>query len=168
QGASKLNEVVAKQQPAALSSLADIVSGPEQKAFIDKGSNTLTSLLGGTTVSALASAVGRYAGVGEGNSKSLLGLLGPAVLGFLAHEKREKALDTPGLARLLTSQKDNVVAALPSGFSKYLDRTGILGDVIPPTPRPAARASYQSPPSQSRWPWLLGALAILAAGLLAW
>src|SRR5262249_57955161 len=39
---------------------------------------------------------------------------------------------------------------------------------IPPTPRPTARASYQSPPSQSPWQWLLGALAILAAGLLAW
>jgi hypothetical protein len=84
QGASKLNEVVAKQQPGALSSLADIVSGPEQKAFIDRGSNTLSSLLGGPTVSALASALGRYAGIGEGSSKSLLGLLGPAVLGLLA------------------------------------------------------------------------------------
>src|SRR5262245_24931996 len=168
QGASKLNEVVGKQQPGAVSSLADIVSGPEQKAFIDRGSNTLTSLLGGTTVSALATAVGRYAGVGEGGSKSLLGLLGPAVLGVLAHEKREKGLDASGLARLLTSQKDNVVAALPSGFSNYLDGTGVLRDVIPAATRPTARPSYQSPPSKSLWPWLLGALAVLAAGLLAW
>ena len=39
---------------------------------MDKGSNTLASLLGGTVVSSLASALGRYAGIGEGGSKSLL------------------------------------------------------------------------------------------------
>jgi len=89
-------------------------------------------------------------------------------LGVLAHQQRDRGLDASGLANLLTSQKDNVVAALPSGFSKYLDDAGVLRDVIPAAPRPTARASYQSSPSQFPWPWLLGALAILAAGLLAW
>jgi hypothetical protein len=163
QGATKLNDTVAKQQPGALSSLADVIGGSGQKAFIDRGSSALTSLLGGPIVSSLASALGRYAGIGEGGSKSLLGLLGPAILGVLAHQQRDKGLDASGLARLLTSQKDSVVAALPSGFSKYLSEAGILDDV---TARVAPRTAYGSSPSI--WPWLLGALALLAIGALAW
>ena len=128
QGASKLADAVGKQPAGVLSSLADFIGGSGQKAFIDRGSSALTSLLGGPIVTSLASALGRYAGIGEGGSKSLLGLLGPAVLGILSHQQRDQGLDASGLARLLTSQKDNVVAALPSGFSKYLDEAGILGD----------------------------------------
>ena len=167
QGASKLADAVGKQPAGILSSLADVLGGSGEKAFIDRGSNTLTSLLGGPIVSSLASALGRYAGIGEGGSKSLLGLLGPAVLGVLAHQQRDRGLDASGLARLLTSQKDNVVAALPSGFSRYLDDAGILRDVTPVTTKVASSTqSIQS--TSSPWPWLLGALAILAAGLLAW
>jgi hypothetical protein len=70
QGASKLADVVAKQPPGVLSSLADVIGGAGQKAFIDKGSNTLSSLLGGPIVSSLASGLGRYAGIGEGVQKA--------------------------------------------------------------------------------------------------
>ena len=80
QGATKLNEVVRKQEPGMLSSLADVIGEPGQKALIDQGASVLTSLLGGKTVSALTDAVGEYAGVTGSGSKSLLGLLGPASL----------------------------------------------------------------------------------------
>jgi Bacterial protein of unknown function (DUF937) len=170
QGASKLNDAVAKQPAGVLSSLAEVIGGSGEKAFIDKGSSALTSLLGGTTAPALASALGRYAGIGEGGSKSLLGLLGPAVLGVLAHEQRDRGLDASGLARLLTSQKDNVAAALPSGFSKYLSDAGILEGVTTATTRPASREYAPQTPARAApaWPWLLGALALLAVGALAW
>ena len=81
QGPSKLADAVAKQPAGILSSLVDAIGGSGEKALMDKGSNTLASLLGGPVVSSLAGALGRYAGIGEGGSKSLLGLLGPAVLG---------------------------------------------------------------------------------------
>ena len=166
QGASKLNDVVAKQQPGLLSSLANVIGGSGQKAFIDKGTNSLTSLLGGTVVSALTNALGRYASIGEGGSKSLLGLLGQAVLGILGQEQRDGGLDASGLARLLTSQKDSILAALPSGFSKYLDEAGIpLAGVTPPTTRAYGSTA---PSAQSLWPWLLGALALLGLGALLW
>jgi len=166
QGATKLNDIVAKQQPGVLSSLTSVIGDSGQKAFIDKGASALTSLLGGTTLSALTSALGRYAGIGEGGSKSLLGLLGPAVLGILGQEQHDKGLDASGLARVLTSQKESVVAALPSGFSKYLSEAGILDDMTASTTKFASRTPYRSTPSI--WPWLLGALALLAIGASAW
>jgi hypothetical protein len=158
QGATKLNDVVAKQQPGVLSNLASVIGESGQKAFIDKRASALNSLLGGTTVSALTSALGRYAGIGEGGSKSLLGLLGPAVLGILGQQQRDRGLDASGLARLLTSQKDSVVAALPSGFSKYLDEARILDDVT-------ATARHASREHPSRAP--VDAVLVIAERLMS-
>lgn len=165
QGATKLAEVVKKQEPGVLSSLASVIGEPGQKALIDQGASVLTSLFGGKTVSALTDAVGQYAGATGSGSKSLLGLLGPVVLGVLGKEARDRGLDPSGLANLLTSQKNNVSAALPAGFSKYLSEAGVLDDAASRT-RTVSRPSASSPPSI--WPWLLGALVALALGSLAW
>jgi hypothetical protein len=166
QGATKLNEVVRKQEPGMLSSLASVIGEPGQKAMIDQGATVLTSLLGGKTVSALTDAVGEYAGITGSGSKSLLGLLAPMVLGVLGREQRDRGLDASGLANLLMSQRNNVSAALPAGFSKYLSETGILDDVTGSTTRTVSRPPASSPPSI--WPWLLGALVLLGLGALAW
>jgi len=166
QGATKLNDVVKQQELGVLSSLANVIGGSGQKALIDQGASVLTSLLGGKMLSGLTSAVGQYAGIGEGGSKSLMGLLGPVVLGVLGHEQRDRGLDASGLASLLTSQKDTVQAALPSGFSKYLSQAGILEDVTGAATRAASRAPDRS--ASSLLPWLLGALALLAIGFIAW
>ena len=129
QGAKKLAEVVKKQEPGVLSSLVSVIGEPGQKVLVDQGASVLTSLLGGKTLSALTDSVGQYAGVSGSGSKSLLGLLGPVVLGVLGKEARDRGLDASGLANLLTSQKNNVSAAMPAGISKYLSQTDILDDV---------------------------------------
>ena len=166
QGATKLNEVVQKQEPGMLSSLANVIGEPGQKALVDQGTSVLTSLLGGKTVSALTDALGEYAGVTGSGSKSLLGLLGPVVLGVLGREQRDQGLDASGLANLLTSQNNNVSAALPAGFSRYLREAGIPDDVIASRTRVASQPPTSTPPSI--WPWLLGALILLGLGALAW
>jgi len=166
QGANKLTDVVKKQEPGMLSSLANVIGEPGQKALIDQGASVLTSLLGGKTFSGLSQAVGQYAGIGEGGAKSLLGILGPVALGVLGREQRDRGLDGSGLANLLISQKNNVSAALPSGFSKYLSQAGIPDDVIASRARVASQPPTRTPPSIL--PWLLGALVVLALGALAW
>jgi hypothetical protein len=164
QGAAKLVDVVRKQEPGMLSSLASVIGAPGQKAVIDQGASVLTSLLGGKTLSALTGAVGQYADVGNEGSKSLLGLLGPIVLGVLGQQQRDRGLDASGLANLLTSQKSNIAGALPSGFSKYLGDTGILDETFS-SARATSRTTATSP---SILPWLLGALAVLGIGWLVW
>jgi len=166
QGASKLSQVVAQQEPGVLSSLASVIGGSGQRTLIDTGASALTSLLGGKTVDALTSAIGSYAGTGQGGAKNLIGLLGPVVLGVLGQQQRSSGLDASGLAKLLASQKDDVLAALPSGFSKYLSGTGILDNLPSSTTKPTAKTSSSSFPSG--WRWLLVALALLAVGALAW
>jgi hypothetical protein len=166
QGATKLNDVLKKQEPGVLSSLASAIGGSGQKALIDQGSSVLTSLLGGKILSGLSSAVGQYAGIGESGSKRLMGLLGPMVLGVLGHEQRGRGLDASGLANLLTSQRDTIQAALPSGFSKYLSQAGVLDEVTSAARKVASRTPER--PTTSPWPWLLGALVLIAIAFIAW
>jgi len=166
QGVAKLYDVVAKQEPGALSNLANTIGEAGQQAFIDEGINSLNSLLGQSTVLALGGALAQYSRIGEANSKNLLGLLAPAVLGVLGQEQRDKGLDVSDFASLLTAQKDNVIAALPSGFSKYFGTIGVLDDVttesVSEQETLRARAARQPP---SVWPWLLGALALFIAAM---
>lgn len=166
QGANKLNDIVSRQEPGMLSSLASVIGGSGQKALIDQGGGLLASLLGGKNQSALTSALGQYSGIGEGGSKNLLGLLAPVVLGVLGQQQRANGLDASGLANLLTSQKANVADALPAGFTKYLGSTGLLDDVT----GAVAKRSHEpaAATSSSPWRWLLGALALLALGFLLW
>jgi Bacterial protein of unknown function (DUF937) len=164
QGATKLNDVVRKQEPGMLLSLASVIGGSGQKALIDQGASVLTSLLGGKTLSALTGAVGQYAGIEDDGSKSLMGLLGPIVLGVLGQKRRDSGLDASGLANILTSQKSNVIGALPSGFSKYLSDAGIFDDVSASSTTYPSRAP-STPPSILPW---LGVLLLLALVALAW
>ena len=186
-GATALSTAVAQQQPGVLSSLASTIGGSGQKALIDTGASALTSLLGGTTMSALTSAVGQYAGIGDSSSKSLMGLLGPVVMGVLGQQQRANGLDASGLASLLSSQKDNILRSLPADFSRSLGEAGILDSLVGSSDVPrASTASSASRGSDSpgrhaaaskpvwgleapslRPNWLIPALALLAAGL-AW
>ena len=92
QGAAKLYDYVAKQEPGVPSNWANVIGESGQKAFIDAGTGALNSLLGKDTALALGGALSQYSGTGESNSKSLLGLLTPAVLGVLEQEQRDQGL----------------------------------------------------------------------------
>jgi hypothetical protein len=70
QGATKLYDVVAKQEPGALSTLANAIGGTGQQSFIDKGITALNSLLSRSTVLALGGALTQYSGIGEANQKA--------------------------------------------------------------------------------------------------
>ena len=164
-GAERLSDAVADQQPGILTSIANVIGGSGQKALIDTGVGALSSLLGGNTTSALTSAVSKFAGIGDGGSKGLMGLLGPLVMGVLGQQQRARGLDASGLTRLLKSQKDNIANALPSGFAKYLSGTGVLDNIADPG---AAYRMKVQPEDTSQSNWILPVLGILALGALGW
>jgi hypothetical protein len=124
-GAQKLVDTV-RQQTGALGSFANMVGASGQSSLIEKGSQILSSLLGGRDQTALAGAVGKYAGLGQNASGSLLGMLAPIVMGTIGQQQGTRSLDAGGIASLLSSQKDNIAAALPAGFANLLGGTGLL------------------------------------------
>jgi hypothetical protein len=106
-------------------------------------------------------------------------MLGPVVLDGLGQQQRSAGLDTHGLANLLTSQRQQVAAAMPSGLAEQLSAFGLAdareGVREGATAASAAAGSAAARASQvasvprgapAQWPyWVLG-LAALAG--LAW
>jgi sporulation protein YlmC with PRC-barrel domain len=165
-GAAKLSDAVTQEQPGILTNIANVLGGTGQGALIDNGVNTLSSLLGGSTTSALTSAVGRFANVDKRESNDLMGVLGPLLMGALGQQKRASGLNASGLAQLITSQKDNIARALPAGFASYLSGTGILDAVTGPTAKDLTRSEPGY--SSTQWGWVLPVLGAIAIGALAW
>jgi hypothetical protein len=100
----------ARQQAGALGNFASMIGSGSQSSLIEKGSQMLSSLLGGRDQTALAGAVGRFAGVGQSASGSLLRMLSPVVMGTIAGQQDARTLDASHIAGLLASQKDSIVA----------------------------------------------------------
>ncbi len=118
-GARKLDAAVdsaddsfASNPAAALSRLGE--DGAET------GSGILSSLFGGSMLSSLNGAIAKFSGLGGAATSGLLGMLAPMVLGILKKQKQTLGLDAGGLSSLLNSQKQNIAAAMPAGFSRML------------------------------------------------
>jgi hypothetical protein len=122
----------AKQETGVLDRFGSMLGRGGQTSFVDRGSQMLSSLLGDRDQSALANAVGKYSGLQTGPSSSLLGALVPVVMGTIAQQQGGR-VDAGSIANLLTNQKDNIAAALPSGLSRLLGGTDLLeplGDTV--------------------------------------
>jgi hypothetical protein len=106
----------------------------------------LSSLLGTREETALAGAVGTYAGMDRHTGDSLLGMLAPVVMGTIAQQQGGRNVDGRGIAGFFAGQRDSIAAALPSGFSNLLGGTGLL-DSLRGSARVSERAVYPSHPA---------------------
>jgi sporulation protein YlmC with PRC-barrel domain len=179
-GARQLADAIAEQPAGVLSNLAQTLGGSTMSA--EKGGGILSSLLGAGVLNTLVSTLSRFVGVGEGSTRTLMGLLAPVILGVLGREQRAAGLETGGLARMLMGQRDQITAAMPAGLSDLLSSRVRLQEGE--TARPEAR-SYEAPESyrattspprrpvevrepESSWNWAYWALPLLALGGLLW
>jgi hypothetical protein len=183
EGASRLLSVLQQQAPRVVEQAGAAVESGQQAGLAEQGAGMLASLLGGGALSGIAGAVARFADIGEGPAKSLLGMLAPVVMGVLGQQQRQNGLDAAGLMHLLAGQKDAVSAAMPSGLGAILASTGLMGGSASAAARPQPvdvrpQATYTAPPTPRaaspapREATLLGlprnvALAVLALAVLA-
>jgi hypothetical protein len=144
-GALQLKATVADQSDT-LESFARKLPGSALQAAM--GTSALYSLLGGSPLGMLTSAVSRFTGSREGSVRTLAGLLTPLILRVLAREQRAAGLDAHGLARMLAGQTDQIMEAMPSGLRDLLDASGFYEAIgsstlsqIRATPRTTARLS---------------------------
>ena len=128
-GAQKLADA-AGQEARTLGNLASELAAGGQSALFEKGSRMLLSLVGGANQNALTEAIASFTGLSQGAVGSLLGLLAPIVMGAIAqHQGTRRGLDANAIANLFVSQKDNIAAALPSGFASLLGGTNLLNSL---------------------------------------
>jgi hypothetical protein len=192
-GARQLADTIAEQPSGMLSTLAQTLGTGGMSA--EKGGGILSALLGGGVLNTLVSTLSRFVGVGEGSTRTLMGLLAPVVLGVLGREQRAAGLETGGLARMLMGQKDQIAAAMPVGLSDLLSsrvrmegsetarpetRTHTEGRGFEEARRyePERETTYRTTstvrrPVEARetgsdWSWAYWALPLLALGGLLW
>jgi hypothetical protein len=187
-GARQLTNMVTQQPPGSLESFKSLLGGSGQTALAETGTSMLSSLFGGGAMDTMAQTIGKFAGVGEGTGKSLLGMLAPVVLGALGQTQRSAGLDASGLASLLASQKDQIAAAIPAGLADQLSAAGLIDKASGRVRNGAAAvsaagsriasaadrniagasqaASAATRAASTQWPIWLAALALL--GGLAW
>jgi hypothetical protein len=188
-GATQLSGTLNRQNPGMLSQIIDALGGPDQKVIANIGSSLLSALLGGSDLNALTSTVSDVSGVNQNAGKTILGLLAPIVVGALGQQQRSAGLDSRGLANLLSSQKDQITAAMPPGLADMsnargqldaIDRSlrrraesaataaGRMASTTSDTATGASQVAYTAArrPLTASWPlWILG-LAVLAG--LGW
>lgn len=157
--------------------------GAKVTGVASQGQALLSSLCG-DRAGALAGAVSAASGLKLGSVMSLLGLLAPALLAFLKRYVTQNRIDGPGLATLLTGQRehlqsrldDRVAGALGLGsaasFLSGVAGAGQIGEAARDVAYGAGRTvegAYAALPSSTpivRRPWFWGALAV--AALIAW
>jgi hypothetical protein len=160
-GAQKLAEAV-KQEAGTLGKFADVLGAGGQSSFMERGSQLLMSLLGARDQSALASAIGQFAGLPQGKSGSLLGMLAPIIMGTVAQQQSAGGLNAGGIASLFAGQKENIAAAIPSDFGRLLGGTDLLNSL-----GGAARAASSAGAQASRTTAATASAAGQRAGAIA-
>ena len=77
-GAKALGSVLKEQN--LLGNLSAMLTGSDTRSMMSTGVSALTSLLGEGKLSGLANAIGGFAGIGQSQSRSLIGMLFPVAL----------------------------------------------------------------------------------------
>ncbi len=168
-GAGSLFNLLSNQDAHSADDFANSLSGPDAGNISGSGIEALSGLLGGSQVDALSGALGRYAGVPEAGSKSLLGMLTPAVLGSLKTQVTDNNLDAGGLTSFLNGQKANIAHAMPPGFANELKGTGLLDSIESTLGQPAAAVRQveqiaEAKPSGGMLKWILPLVVIAGLG----
>jgi OmpA-OmpF porin, OOP family len=91
--------------------------GNEGGGLLNKGAGLLGSLFGENKMGMLTSLISSFAGIKSTSATSLMSMAAPAVMGFLGKHASDNNLNAGGLASMLSSQKDNISAALPGGLN---------------------------------------------------
>jgi len=131
-GGASLFDAVNNQDDSMLDDIGGLLTGGNSSNVMNQGSSMLSSILGNGAAGGLASAVAGLTGIGGKSSSGMMGLLMPIVLGIV---KRKIfggggfSQNAGGLLSLLNGQKDNVQAAMPSGFQNQLQSSGFMDQI---------------------------------------
>lgn len=90
---------------------------------VQKGNNILAALFGANQPE-ITGAISKFAGIKDSSASSLMSMGLPAIMGLLGKHAEQNNLSASGLSGFLSSQKDHIMKAMPSGLSSL---SGMLG-----------------------------------------
>jgi OmpA-OmpF porin, OOP family len=140
--------------------------GSNMSGLLNMASGLFGDKLGG-----IGKLISGFSGIKESSAGSLLSMAVPTVLGFLGKHSADNNLSANGLVSLLSSQKSNIMSAIPSGLNLSSLGLGEIGsnvrEMAADTRKAAAHAVDETQEKASKGmkailPLLLAGLAILA------
>jgi len=158
-----------------------IAGATAARSTAGSGIGSVTSLLGEGKLSSLINAIGGFSGIGHSQSRSLIGMVFPVVMGVLGRDQRGGTRSPEGIARLLGSQKREIADAIPASVASSLRSAGMLDALEEEPQRPRTAASTRTAESARRhttetprpverkrnWLWPVAA-GVAALALVVW
>jgi outer membrane protein OmpA-like peptidoglycan-associated protein len=141
---------------SVLTSLPSLLSGSGNTSALNAGSSML-SMLFGNKQSGVFDLIGNFAGIKSSSTLKLMGMAAPMVLGFI----RKSGMNKSSLIKMLSSQKDDISKALPTGFDSLM---GYGSKIKEEVKKPLKQLDPLPEKSKNKWMWplllLLAALAL--------
>jgi Bacterial protein of unknown function (DUF937) len=163
-GASKVFDLIRNSQlPADFLSNPGgaLTGGAATVGLLNTGSGLISSLLG-NRASAVASMVANSAGIQLSSASTLLSLAALFFVGVIGRHVMSSGVGVSSLSSLLSSHRDGILAAVPSGLGSALglnNNSNICGAAPVPTVRPTAIAEPEKK-GFPIWGWLLPLLLL--------
>jgi len=118
----------------------------------------LLGTLFGAKVPAITNAVASFSGTKPSSVSTLLGMVGPLVMGLLSKKINSSGFNVSGLANLLLGEKSSILGALPTGLGSILGLADLGGGATPDGSTEAATGN--------RWLWPFLLLLGLGGGII--
>ncbi|HNG90701.1 MAG TPA: OmpA family protein, partial [Saprospiraceae bacterium] len=151
--------LVSKVKPDILNDLGSLIGGGNLSHNDPKdASGHLLGMLFGPKVPAINQAISSFSGVKSSSTSSLMGLVGPLVMGLLNKRIGNEGLNLSGFTNLLLGERSNILGALPAGLGSIL---GLAG-----SPASAPVQEDRAPATGTNWLWPLLLLLGLGAALI--
>lgn len=114
EGTGIVTNMVAENHTSGILNNLGSFFGNDNGGLLNKGANLLSGLFGGNS-NTITNLISNFAGVKTSSASSLLSMAVPAVLGLLG--KHSSGSGASDIVSLLSSQKDNIAAAIPAGLN---------------------------------------------------
>lgn len=196
-GAKSISDLISNQDPNMLDNLISGLKSGDAGALAS-GAAVLSSLLGNEGLGQLSSVLGQATGASQQAASSVLGLVGPAVVGAISNQSPENWQDGAAVANLFEGEKKAIASALPASLAAALNDSGFLQGFesavsgasktttstlgsaagaatstlnpqpLPPRVQPTPSAPPPAQPSGGSMTWLYLIIAVIIVAGIAW
>jgi outer membrane protein OmpA-like peptidoglycan-associated protein len=122
-GAGAVAQMAQESHASGILGNLEGVLGNDGGGLLSKGAGLLSGLFGGK-LDGLTSLISNFSGVKSSSVSSLMSMAAPAVLGVVGKHASDNNMNASAISSLLSSQKDNIAAAMPAG----LNLSSVLGN----------------------------------------
>jgi OmpA-OmpF porin, OOP family len=175
EGAGAVAQMAQESHTSGVAGNLDSFLGNDGGGLLNKGAGMLSGLFGGK-LDGITGLLSNFAGVKSSSVASLMSMAAPAVLGMIGKHASDNNMGAGGIASLLSSQKDNIAAAMPAGLNLSSVLGNFGGDVSNVANNAASKATaaatnYANETVESSggsMKFLLPLLLLAAAAIAAW